>query len=74
MFSALTQEGAEITLEALSIGAADFIAKDFSNFSVNIINKENELVQKIKPLQKKEALFNKKIFYFKTGPFNKQTH
>ncbi|MCX7966543.1 MAG: response regulator, partial [Syntrophorhabdaceae bacterium] len=58
MFSALTQEGAEITLEALSIGAADFIAKDFSNFSVNIINKENELVHKIKTVAKKKRLYS----------------
>ncbi|HPP06361.1 MAG TPA: chemotaxis response regulator protein-glutamate methylesterase, partial [Syntrophorhabdaceae bacterium] len=58
MFSALTQEGAEITLEALSIGAADFIAKDFSNFSVNIISKENELVHKIKTVAKKKRLYS----------------
>lgn len=58
MFSALTQEGAEITLEALNIGAADFIAKDFSNFSVNIINKENELVHKIKTVAKKKRLYS----------------
>jgi len=63
MFSALTQEGAEITLEALSIGAADFIAKDFSNFSVNIINKENELVQKIKTVAKKKRFYSIRKFF-----------
>ncbi len=62
MFSALTQEGAEVTLEALNIGAADFIAKDFSNFSINIINKENELVYKVKTVAKKKSLYARRRF------------
>ena len=41
MFSALSQEGAEVTMEALSIGASDFITKDFSNVSLNISTKES---------------------------------
>ncbi|MCX5813496.1 MAG: chemotaxis response regulator protein-glutamate methylesterase [Proteobacteria bacterium] len=48
MFSALTKEGAEITMEALHIGASDFITKDFSNVSLNISTKENELINKVK--------------------------
>lgn len=52
MFSALTKEGAEITMEALEIGASDFITKDFSNISLNISNKENELINKIKCVAK----------------------
>lgn len=79
MFSALTQEGAEITLEALTIGAADFIAKDFSNFSVNIINKENELVHKIKTVAKKKRLYSiKRVITsgkpFSTSKVNKTRH
>jgi len=57
MFSALTSEGAEITLEALNIGAADFITKDFSNFSIKISGKENELVNKVKTVAKKKTLY-----------------
>lgn len=57
MFSALTKEGAEITLEALNIGAADFIAKDFSNFSIKIIDKENELVNKVKTVARKKRVY-----------------
>jgi two-component system chemotaxis response regulator CheB len=48
MFSALTKEGAEITMEALHIGASDFITKDFSNVSLNISTRENELINKVK--------------------------
>ncbi len=67
MFSALTQEGAEVTLEALSIGAADFIAKDFSNFSINIINKENELVHKVKTVAKKKRIYTTRRFFASKG-------
>ena len=31
MMSALTKEGAEITMEALSLGACDYVTKDFAN-------------------------------------------
>jgi len=57
MFSALTSEGAEITLEALNIGASDFITKDFSNFSIKISGKENELISKVKNVAKKKSLY-----------------
>src|ERR1035437_4506131 len=46
MFSALTQEGANITMEAINIGAYDFITKDFSNVSIHISDRENELIAK----------------------------
>ena len=48
MFSALTQEGADVTMEALNIGACDFITKDFSNVSMHISSRENELITKVK--------------------------
>jgi two-component system chemotaxis response regulator CheB len=48
MFSSLTKEGAEITMEALNLGACDFITKDFANVSINISSRENELISKIK--------------------------
>ena len=33
MMSALTKEGAEITMEALSLGACDYVTKDFANMA-----------------------------------------
>ncbi len=52
MFSALTREGAEVTISALEMGAVDFITKDFSNVSVSIYGKENELITKVKSVAK----------------------
>lgn len=57
MFSSLTKEGAEVTLEALNIGASDFIAKDFSNFSIRISRNENELINKVKTVAKKKTMY-----------------
>jgi two-component system, chemotaxis family, protein-glutamate methylesterase/glutaminase len=48
MFSSLTKEGADVTMEALNLGACDFITKDFANVSINISNRESELLAKIK--------------------------
>ncbi|MDW8002872.1 MAG: chemotaxis response regulator protein-glutamate methylesterase [Deltaproteobacteria bacterium] len=57
MFSALTREGAEITMKALELGAVDFITKDFSNISMSLQSKENELIAKIKSVAKNRAAF-----------------
>jgi two-component system, chemotaxis family, protein-glutamate methylesterase/glutaminase len=56
MFSALTKEGAEITMEALHIGASDFITKDFSNVSLNISTRENELINKVKGVARNKVM------------------
>ena len=48
MLSSLTTDGAESTLEALSIGAADFIAKQSSFVSLDIIKIKEDLVSKIR--------------------------
>ena len=55
--SALTKTGAEITMEALSLGACDFITKDFSNFSLGLEEKRGELLSKIRQVAKKRTLF-----------------
>jgi two-component system, chemotaxis family, protein-glutamate methylesterase/glutaminase len=60
MFSALSQEGAEITMEALNLGASDFITKDFSNVQLNISTRENELINKVKSVAKKKISFLQK--------------
>jgi two-component system chemotaxis response regulator CheB len=48
MVSSLTQEGAEVTLEALAIGAFDYLPKQQSFVSLDIIKIQEELISKIK--------------------------
>jgi two-component system chemotaxis response regulator CheB len=48
MVSSLTQEGAETTLEALAIGAFDYLPKQQSFVSLDIIKIRDELIAKIK--------------------------
>jgi two-component system chemotaxis response regulator CheB len=56
MISSLTTEGAESTLKALELGAVDFIPKELSYVSVNIIKIKEELVRKVKEIVKQRAL------------------
>ncbi len=53
MVSSLTTEGAKATLEALELGAVDFIPKNISELSVNIVKIRDVLVDKIKAVAKK---------------------
>lgn len=48
MISTLTKAGADITLEALEIGAVDFIAKPTTNLSSNLAEIASELQGKVK--------------------------
>jgi len=48
MVSSLTQEGAEVTLEALDIGAFDYVPKQSSFVSLDIVKIREELINKIK--------------------------
>jgi len=48
MVSSLTQEGAETTLEALALGAFDYLPKQQSFVSLDIIKIRDELIAKIK--------------------------
>lgn len=56
MVSSLTNEGAHVTLEALELGALDFIPKNLSELSVNILRIKEVLIDKIKQLSKKKML------------------
>ncbi len=47
MLSTLTQEGAEVTLKALSLGAVDFLPKPVSNQYTGITELEKELQEKV---------------------------
>lgn len=48
MVSSLTNEGAEATLKALDLGAVDFIPKQLSKVSLDIIKIEANLISKVK--------------------------
>lgn len=50
MVSSLTTEGAKVTLEALELGAVDFIPKNLAELSVNIIKIKGMLIDKIKTI------------------------
>ncbi|HJW33428.1 MAG TPA: chemotaxis response regulator protein-glutamate methylesterase [Holophagaceae bacterium] len=50
MVSSLTQEGAQATLDALSLGALDFIPKESSFATMSILNIQQELQEKIRRL------------------------
>ncbi len=56
MFSSLTTEGADATVEALNLGAVDFVPKDMSYINVNITNKKAELIEKIKNIGRSATL------------------
>ncbi len=53
MLSTLTRDHADITMEALSIGACDFVTKDFSNST--FADKEQELIGKVKDVARNRA-------------------
>jgi two-component system chemotaxis response regulator CheB len=57
MLSSLTSEGAEVTLQALEIGALDFIPKNLSNLSVNILKIKEVLLERIKYLARRGVVF-----------------
>jgi two-component system chemotaxis response regulator CheB len=52
MVSSLTNEGAHVTLEALDLGAVDFIPKNLSDLSINIVKIKTALIEKIKKIGK----------------------
>jgi two-component system chemotaxis response regulator CheB len=61
MLSALTQEGAEQTFEALDIGAVDYLPKPSGSTSLNLGSVREELIRKIKTASRaKLSLYEKK--------------
>ena len=59
MLSSLTGEGAKETLDALDIGAADYIPKNLSNVSLNILKVKDDLIAKIRAITAKKYFFGK---------------
>lgn len=56
MVSSLTVEGAKVTLDALELGAVDFIPKDLSDLSINIVKIKEILIEKVKHIARSNAL------------------
>uniref|UniRef100_B8DL34 Protein-glutamate methylesterase/protein-glutamine glutaminase n=1 Tax=Nitratidesulfovibrio vulgaris (strain DSM 19637 / Miyazaki F) TaxID=883 RepID=B8DL34_NITV9 len=56
MVSSLTTEGAESTLKALELGAVDFIPKQLSKVSLDIVRIEDELREKVKEISRRKFL------------------
>jgi len=54
MVSSLTTQGAEATLKAMELGAVDFISKELSRVSLNIIKIEADLQKKVKAVAKRK--------------------
>lgn len=50
MVSSLTTEGAQATMDALDLGAVDFISKEMSFVSVGILQIRDELVSKVREI------------------------
>ncbi len=59
MVSSLTTDGAEATIKALEIGAVDFIPKEMSFVSVNIINIKEDLIRKVKTIVRNKFIKNR---------------
>jgi two-component system chemotaxis response regulator CheB len=53
MVSSLTVEGAKVTFDALDLGAVDFIPKNLSDLSINIVKIREILLDKIKQIARK---------------------
>jgi len=62
MLSSLTTDGAEATMEALSIGAVDFIPKQMSFVSLEIVKIKDDLVEKIRYFAANKIILLRKIF------------
>lgn len=58
MVSSLTTDGAKATLDALDIGAVDFIPKNLSDLSINIVKIKEILLDKIKKIGRKNSVKN----------------
>ena len=74
MVSSLTTDSAKVTLEALEIGAVDFIPKNLSDLSVNIVKIKETLIEKIKKIGKKGLPAIKKVSSFKQLQMPKTTN
>ena len=61
MVSSLTTDGAEVTLDALDLGAVDFIPKNLEDLSVNIVKIKEALIDKIKSIAMRGIVYSPAI-------------
>ncbi|WP_147821756.1 protein-glutamate methylesterase/protein-glutamine glutaminase [Salidesulfovibrio onnuriiensis] len=54
MVSSLTTEGAEATLKAMELGAVDFIPKQLSKVSLDIVKIEQDLIDRVKTVARRK--------------------
>lgn len=59
MVSSLTSEGAEATLKALDLGAVDFIPKQLSKVSLDIVKIEASLISKVKIVASRKLMHSR---------------
>ncbi len=59
MISSLTNEGAEATLKALELGAVDFIPKQLSKVSLDIVKIEASLIAKVKIIATRKLMHSR---------------
>lgn len=59
MVSSLTSEGAEATLKALDLGAVDFIPKQLSKVSLDIVKIEASLISKVKIVASRKLIHSR---------------
>ena len=59
MVSSLTTEGAEATLKAMELGAVDFIPKQLSKVSLDIVKIETNLIAKVKAVAMRKNLLSR---------------
>ena len=67
MVSTLTDAGAEITLDALELGAVDYITKPKIDFNNTIENYSNELIEKVKMAARAKVVTKYRKLNEKTG-------
>jgi two-component system chemotaxis response regulator CheB len=56
MVSSLTSDGAQATFDALELGAVDFIPKQLSYVSLDIVKIKQELIEKVKLINKRKRI------------------
>ncbi|NOZ68082.1 MAG: chemotaxis response regulator protein-glutamate methylesterase [Deferribacteres bacterium] len=60
MVSSLTTEDAKVTLDALDLGAVDFVSKNLSDLSINIVKIKDILIEKIKAVARNGRVSKKR--------------
>jgi two-component system chemotaxis response regulator CheB len=71
MVSSLTSEGAQATLDALELGAVDFIPKQLSYVSLDIVKIKKDLIEKVKYISNRKHLLMASFRNRRAGQINR---